>query len=194
MLTLPLESALMDTSYDLELDRIKNKIKQLYRDLVVKTYKASNPGASLDDIENFLEQNELEFKGDGFDEEAEDLQNLIDLLMHKDEELDEVKEKDYEEHDVQKGSKAKEVSEGRPAPKTSDIKVAKGGLFTPSDKRAKPKVTKVSISTPTGSIKRMSTDNPKVHTQQLNDIWDKEREKLLALVRKRNREHGIRLY
>ncbi len=74
MLTLPLESALMDTSYDLELDRIKIKIKQLYRDLVVKTYKASNPGASLDDIENFLEQNELEFKGDGFDEEAEDLQ------------------------------------------------------------------------------------------------------------------------
>lgn len=46
--------------------------------------------------------------------------------MHENEELDEVKEKDYEKHDVQKGSKAKEISEGRPAPQTANIKIAQG--------------------------------------------------------------------
>tara|TARA_R100001086_G_scaffold173889_1_gene95379 strand:- start:37 stop:612 length:576 start_codon:yes stop_codon:yes gene_type:complete len=186
-----LEDALADTSYNLELDRIKNKIARLYRELLLKSLKQSNPGATEEQIASFLEENELEFKGDGFDEEAEDLQNLIDLLMHENEELDEVKEKDYEKHDVQKGSKAKEVSEGRPAPKTANLKIAQGGLFTPSDKRTKPKVTQVSVPTPTGRIKRVATDNPKVRTEQLNTIWEKEREKLLALVRERNKEYGV---
>jgi len=184
-----LEDALSDTSYNLELDRIKNKIARLYKELLLKAFKQSNPGATEEQIASFLEENELEFKGDGFDEEAEDLQNLIGLLMHENEELDEVKEKDYEKHDVQKGSKAKEVSEGRPAPKTANLKIAQGGLFTPSDKR--PKVTQVSVPTPTGRIKRVATDNPKVRTEQLNTVWEKEREKLLALVRERNKEYGV---
>ena len=186
-----LEDALADTSYNLELDRIKNKIARLYRELLLKSLKQSNPGATEEQIASFLEENELEFKGDGFDEEAEDLQSLIDLLMHENEELDEVKEKDYEKHDVQKGSKAKEISEGRPAPQTANIKIAQGGLFTPSDKRTKPKVTQVSVPTPTGRIKRVATDNPKVRTELLNTIWEKEREKLLALVRERNKEYGV---
>ena len=186
-----LEDALADTSYNLELDRIKNKIARLYRELLLKSFKQSNPGATEEQIASFLEENELEFKGDGFDEEAEDLQSLIDLLMHENEELDEVKEKDYEKHDVQKGSKAKEVSEGRPSPKTANIKVAQGGLFTPSDKRKKPRITEVSVPTPTGRIKRVATDNPKVRTEQLSAVWEKEREKLLALVRERNKEYGV---
>ena len=186
-----LEDALADTSYNLELDRIKNKIARLYRELLLKSLKQSNPGATEEQIASFLEENELEFKGDGFDEEAEDLQSLIDLLMHENEELDEVKEKDYEKHDVQKGSKAKEISEGRPATQTANIKIAQGGLFTPSVKRTKPKVTQVSVPTPTGRIKRVATDNPKVRTEQLKTIWEKEREKLLALVRERNKEYGV---
>ena len=77
------------------------------------------------------------------------------------------------------------------APKTANIKIAQGGLFTPSDKRTKPKVTQVSVPTPTGRIKRVATDNPKVRTEQLNTVWEKEREKLLALVRERNKEYGV---
>ena len=186
-----LEDALSDTSYNLELERIKNKIAHLYKELLLKSFKQSNPGATEEQIASFLEENELEFKGDGFDEEAEDLQSLLDLLMHENEELDEVKEKDYEKHDVQKGSKAKKVSEGRPVPKTANLKIAQGGLFTPSDTRKKPKVIQVSVPTPTGRIKRVATDNPKVRTEQLNAVWEKEREKLLALVRERNKEYGV---
>ena len=77
---LTLESALMDTSYDLELEKIKNKVKQLYNNLLVKTYKASNPSASPEEIQEFLETNELEFKGEGFEEESEDMESLLEML------------------------------------------------------------------------------------------------------------------
>ena len=188
---LTLESALTDTSYGLELEKIKNKIEQLYNNLLVKTYKASNPSASPEEIQQFLETNKMEFKGEGFEEEAEDLESILDQLVQT-EELEEVKEKDYEKHDVQKGSKAKKVSEGRPAPKTLNIEVAQGGLFTPPDKKVK-KVTK-SLKTPTGKITRVIDDNPKIETKMLKEVWDEEREKLLALVRRLNKEHGIRLW
>tara|TARA_R100001594_G_scaffold52193_2_gene85734 strand:+ start:317 stop:883 length:567 start_codon:yes stop_codon:yes gene_type:complete len=186
-----MENALADTSYNLELERIKNKIARLYSELLVKSFKQANPGATEEQIASFLEENELEFKGDGFDEEAEDLENLIDLLMHENEDLDEVKNKEYQKHDVQKGAKPKEISEGRPAPRTSALKVPTGGLFTPSDKRSKPKSKENTPRIPRGQITRVVNDNPKVNTIHLQEIWDKEREKLLALVRERNREYGV---
>jgi len=62
-----LEYALADTSYDLELDKIKSKIQKLYRDLLVKTFKMANPNATPEELANFLEKNDLDFKGDGFE-------------------------------------------------------------------------------------------------------------------------------
>lgn len=189
---LTIEASLASTSYDLELEKIRNKIKQLYRELVIKTYKAANPGASSEDIETFLEQNELEFKGDGFEEEAEDLEALLDRLTQT-EDLDEVKEKSYENYDVQTGSKLKSVSEGRPAPKTTTPEFHRGGLFTPADKKQRPGIKGLAPKMPKETLKRSPTDSPKINTQHLQDIWDKERDKLLALVRERNREYGVRL-
>lgn len=188
---LTLESALTDTSYDLELEKIKNKIKQLYNNLLIKTYKAANPSASSEEIEQFLEMNELEFKGEGFEEESEDIESLLEILS-KEDELDEVKDKNYETPDVENGKELKSKSnENTTAPSTKPVDIQTGGLFNPKDKQIKPKTSALKI--PTGTVKRTITDNPSVNTVELKDIWDKEREKLLALVQKRNKEYGVRL-
>ena len=99
-----IESALMDTSYDLELERIKTKIKQLYENLLVKTLKASRRDISAEEIADFLEMNELEFKGDGFEEESDGLEELLEALS-KEDDLDDVKDKEYEDPDVENGMK-----------------------------------------------------------------------------------------
>jgi hypothetical protein len=186
-----LESALADTSYDLELEKIKNKIKQLYTNLITQTYKLSNPTASPEDIQNFLELNELEFKGDGFEEESEDLESLLESLS-KEDDLEEVKDKAYQKPDVENGKELKSKSkEKTTAPITKAFDIQSGGLFKPKDKSTLPKTSALKI--PTGKVQRSITDNPSVNTLELKDIWEEERKKLLALVQKRNKEYGVRL-
>ena len=51
---LTIEAAFADTSYDMELEKIKNKIQRLYTELLVKTFKAANPNATSEQIENFF--------------------------------------------------------------------------------------------------------------------------------------------
>lgn len=73
-----LEAALSDTSYNLELEKIKNKIAQLYKELLTKTFKQANPAASMEELYSFLEENELEFKDtEEFEDEAEDIENIL---------------------------------------------------------------------------------------------------------------------
>ena len=38
----------------MELEKIKNKIQKLYTELLVKTFKAANPNATPEQIEEFL--------------------------------------------------------------------------------------------------------------------------------------------
>lgn len=187
-----LEAALADTSYDLELEKLKKKIQQLYVDLATKTFKAANPGATQEQLESFLEDNGIEFKeAESFDEDADGLEKLLELLS-QDEALDKVSEKDFEKHDVEKGKKLKSNKEKSTVPSTEALEDHTGGLFTPGDKRAK--TSTKALKTPRGTIKRSAVDPVKVETKSIQDVWDAEREKLLQLVRKRNKEHGVKFW
>ncbi len=185
-----LEAAFADSSYDMELEKIKNKIQKLYMDLVEKTYRVANPGASNEQLQAFQDANAIEFQGKGFNEEAEGLEKLLELLM-QDEDLDSVGDKDYEKPEVEKGKELSSKSSDKlSVPLMEALKAHKGGLFDSKDKRDQP-VTEA-LKTPRGKIERLIDDDPKVETQTLQDIWDAEREKLLELVRKRNKEHGVK--
>jgi hypothetical protein len=188
-----LESALMDTSYDLELEKIKSKIKQLYVDLLSKTYKQAHPGATPEQLESFIEDNMMEFpEHESFDDDAEGLEKILDLLTHE-EDLDKVSEKVYNNTNVEETKELSSKSkDSLRTPKTTPFDVPKGGLFNVKDKRSK--VFTKSLKTPRGNIKRLVDDDPKVHTKPLQDIWDAEREKLLELVRKRNKENHVRFW
>ena len=61
MKTLAMEDLLSNSSYDLELEKIKNKINTLYLNMITKIFKASNPGASEISLQEFLEENKIEF-------------------------------------------------------------------------------------------------------------------------------------
>ena len=56
-----MEELLSGSSYNMELDKIKNRIKSLYRDMLTKVYKAANPGATVSDIQSFLDDNDIDF-------------------------------------------------------------------------------------------------------------------------------------
>tara|TARA_B100001250_G_scaffold413645_1_gene448473 strand:+ start:1282 stop:1851 length:570 start_codon:yes stop_codon:yes gene_type:complete len=186
---LTMESFLSDTSYDIELDKIKNKIKRLYEELLVKTYKSINPQATPEDIANFIENNELEFKETGFEAEADNLDDILDLLG-KEDNLEQVKDKSYEIPNVETGKQLKSKSkEKTTAPLTTAMEMPKGGLFTPKDKHTMP-LTKA-LKVPRGKISRIIDDNPKVNSQELKAIWEAEREKLVDLVNRRNKEFGV---
>ena len=153
------------SSYDMELEKIKSKIMKLYSDLVSQAFKQSKPEASQDEISDF------------------------ELLM-QDEDLDPVEDMDYEDHKVATGKEPKSRRHNPLwTPSTKPLESPKGGLFTPSDKRSMPKTK--ALKTPRGSIRSFEKVPVKVEHSSLKDIWDAEREKLLALVRRRNKESNV---
>jgi hypothetical protein len=186
------QEAFSSSSYDLELEKIKSKIQKLYHDLVVKTFKQSKPAATVDEINNFLEDNKLEFKGEGFNEESEGLENLLDSLIQS-ENLDDVSDRIYEKPEVATGKELKSRRHNPLwTPSTKPLESPKGGLFTPSDKQSRPKTKALEV--PKGFKRQKAvSDNPKVNSKSLQAVWDVERNRLLKLVKERNKEFGIRL-
>ena len=65
-------------------------------------------------------------------------------------------------------------------------------MFTPSDKQSRPKTKALEV--PKGFKRQKAvSDNPKVNSKSLQAVWDVERNRLLKLVKERNKEFGIRL-
>ncbi len=69
-----------DSSNNLELDAFKKKIKKLYDEILERTYKIENPGASPEEVAAYVEENGLEFPDDSIDEETDEVDNLMDML------------------------------------------------------------------------------------------------------------------
>ena len=186
-----MEELLSGSSYNMELDKIKSRIKSLYRDMLTKVYKAANPGATVSDIQSFLDNNDIDFgeEKEEFDEDVESLENIMDQLLKVDE-VDPVVDKEFSKPEVATGKEPKNKTHDKVKKfNTKALKIPKGGLFTPPDKHSLPKTSALPV--PKGSIKRKIDDNPKVDKKTLKAVWDAERQKLLDLVAKRNREHGV---
>ena len=190
MKTLSMEDLLSNSSYDLELEKIKNKINTLYLNMITKIFKASNPGASEISLQEFLEENKIEFgETETFQEEADELESMLDKLLNSGE-LDSVVDRDYQTPSVESGKELKNKTHDVPKDfKTKPLPVPSEGLFSIKETRTLPKTK--SLKTPTGTIKRVSTDMPKVTKKSLAVVWDAERQKLLDLVKKRNKEYGV---
>ena len=77
-----------DSSSNLELEAFKKKIKKLYDEILERTYKIENPGASPEEVAAYVEENGLEFPDDTIDEETNEVDNLMDMLDSMTEEQD----------------------------------------------------------------------------------------------------------
>jgi len=124
-----------DTSFDMELDKIKEKIVQLYNQVLEKAYKMENPTGTPEEMAVFLEENGLEFKGEqeSFDAESSELQEILEQMMEGQDSLEPVKDMDYTNPAIEKGSELKANKSKAALPKMSDLPVPKGLMATPKD-------------------------------------------------------------
>ena len=144
-----------DTSFDLELEKIKAKIVQLYNMLAEKAYRIENPGATPEEIASFLEDNGLEFKSEesSFEEESNELQEVLDQMLGPQDDLDPVKDMKYSKPTVETGSELKAQKDKKDLPKMSPLPEPKGLMATPKD---------VHIKVPKGTF-----IEPKAYTDKL---------------------------
>ena len=124
-----------DTSFDMELDKIKGKIVQLYNQVLEKAYKMENPTGTPEEMAMFLEENSLEFKSEeqSFDAESNELQEILEQMMEGEDSLEPVKDMEYTNPAIEKGSELKANKSKITLPKMSDLPVPKGLMSTPKD-------------------------------------------------------------
>ena len=124
-----------DTRFDMELDKIKEKIVQLYNQVLEKAYKMENPTGTPEEMAVFLEENGLEFKGEqeSFDAESSELQEILEQMMEGQDSLEPVKDMDYTNPAIEKGSELKANKSKIALPKMSDLPIPKGLMATPKD-------------------------------------------------------------
>ena len=124
-----------DTSFDLELEKIKKKIIQLYNQLAEKAYRIENPGASPEEIASFLEDNGLEFKSEenSFEEDSDEIKEILEEMLGNEDDLDPVKDREYSKPTVETGSELKAQKDKKDLPKMSPLPEPKGLMATPLD-------------------------------------------------------------
>ena len=173
-----------DSSFGLELDKIKEKIAKIYNQLVEKAYKLENPGATPEDIELFLQENGLEFKEPevDFDSEVDEIQQMLDEMIQHEEELDPVKDKSYSNPTVETGKelKSKIHSKGN-TPTTIKEADHTGLMSTPGDLKKLVKTKKVEIQT--GKINKKQSIAKRISFAPLVEVVNDE----LASLKQRRR-------
>jgi len=172
-----------DTSFDMELDKIKGKIVQLYNQVLEKAYKMENPTGTPEEMAMFLEENSLEFKSEeqSFDAESNELQEILEQMMEGEDSLEPVKDMEYTNPAIEKGSELKANKSKAVLPKMSDLPVPKGLMSTPKD--VSKKLRSKNIEQPVSSklkknktIVRDVTFSPlvKQYTEQLRSLEERK--------------------
>lgn len=184
-----------DSCDSLELDRIKAKVLEVWSHLLSVTYEKEYKDMSEEDddyktLEHYLEHHKLMFGGDVQEQSEEDeLLDMLDNLLEEDEELE----------PVQSEGKAPKYSGSSLSSNKETSKVPSGSYSsehmttkTPSD--SEERVKSSSYKEHRGkTLKSKTHTSSSAHMQSLEDILKIERERLLRLVAKRNKEFGVRL-
>ena len=171
-----------DSSSRLELDAFKKKIKQLYDEILERTYKIENPGASPEEVQAYVEENGLQFPDEDVSEDTDEIDNLMEMLDDMvDTDVQEsaselsTEDKPKEHRGDELSSKSHEKGE---LVETKDLKDKMGGLFsvkTDERKRTATKAPKIS----TGSGIKRNTNT--AHQVEFAPLVEKFRDELKTL-------------
>jgi len=178
-----------DSTFDLELEQIKEKIIKIYNQMLEKMYHLENPGASQEELEDFLYDNSLEFKEPevDFDSEIDDIQLMLDQLLDTKENLDPVKDMSYTKPTVPTGKELKSKTNSKgDIPKTVKLPDPKGLMATPDDSRKVIKTKKVEIQT---GKQKVSMNHSKPDFSNMSPLVEQIKSNLLSL---RERQIGGR--
>ena len=172
-----------DSSSRLELDAFKKKIKQLYDEILERTYKIENPGASPEEVQAYVEENGLQFPDEDVAEDSDEIDNLMDML-------DDMVDTDVQEpaSALSTEDKPKEHKGAEPSSKshekgdrveTKDLKDKMGGLFSVKTDERKRTATKA-LKIPTGPI--IERDTSTAHKTEFAPLVEKFRDELRSLA------------
>ena len=183
-----------DSATSLELDKFKDKMRKLYAEILEKTYRQQNPGATPEEVAAYVEANQLEFPGDedtSTDDEVDGLMDMLDAMVDSDE-LEPVSEMSMEDSPKEHTGEQLQSKTHEKGEKvvTKDLEDHLGGLFKSHiDTRAKVRVQKT--PEPTGATLRRDTTT--AHTESFKPMFEKMREDLRKLVdRQRAGVHQLR--
>ncbi len=124
-----------DSALDLELEKIKQKITTLYNQILEQVFKVENPVATPEEVTAFLEENGLQFKNEinSFEDESNELQDILDEMISKEDVLEEVKDIQASAPKVESGTKLKAQKDKLNLPKMSSLPDPTGLMATPKD-------------------------------------------------------------
>ena len=172
-----------DSSSRLELDAFKKKIKQLYDEILERTYKIENPGASPEEVQAYVEENGLQFPDEDVSEDSDEIDNLMEML---DDIVDTDVQKsvsDLSTEDKPKEHRGDELSskfhEKGDRVETKDLKDKMGGLFSIKTDERKRTTTKA-LKIPTGPI--IERDTTTAHKTEFAPLVEKFRDELRSLA------------
>jgi hypothetical protein len=172
-----------DSSSRLELDAFKKKIKQLYDEILERTYKIENPGASPEEVQAYVEENGLQFPDEDVSEDTDEIDNLMEMLDDMvDTDVQEsaselsTEDKPKEHRGDELSSKSHEKGE---LVETKDLKDKMGGLFSVKTDERKRTATKA-LKIPTGPI--IERDTSTAHKIEFAPLVEKFRDELRSLA------------
>lgn len=177
------------THQSLELDRIKERIRSIWTQIVMA--HCDEMGITEKDKDHFIEEHNLYFSGDPEPEmsEVDNLVQLLDQLLDPQEDLDRVPTKG--KAPAYKGSELKANKEKLPS-RTSVYSVKHVTTSTPKDKKAK--IPYFNYEEP----KRGREPKSNVHERSssmsirpIQELLEEERRKLLKIALRRNKEYGV---
>jgi len=169
-----------DSIDGMELEVLKDKVRNIYQKLLSEYFKKQFPGASEEDIDAFIESNAMEFEGASEEEdEINLLMEELDAFLDDGEDLQPVdgsgKAPDYTGNQI--GAKSKE---GSTAPTGTYRGLKLGGMMTPSDSQTKVRTSKE--DDPTGGINTKTVDEVMV---KYSPLVEKLKEELASLKQRR---------
>mgnify|MGYP003116414318 FL=1 len=185
-----------DSTSSIELDRIKDKIRSVWQQLIHASYEKEYKHQRDDDenymtLEHYIEHNQLMFSGDEQPEdEVDDILKMLDEMLEPDEELEPVESNGKAPKYGSSSLKSNKESSTVPA---GVYNIKHISTKTPSDKRSLAKSTTYDVSKGGKQLTSKTHQRSTGSTQSLDDILKIERERLLRLISKNNKKYGVKI-
>jgi len=180
----------------LELDRIKDKVRSIWNALVEQEFvKAAANDSEFDSSEeakaNFMKDNALLFPGEEREaDEADALLEMLDALLDEKEELDPISK---EGKAPTYGSTTLPSNNEKPKVEKTTYEVKHSATITPNDSKSTVKSTTYDKPKGGKSLTSKVHERAKMNIEDIKDILEIERKRLLKVVAERNKRFGVQL-
>jgi hypothetical protein len=184
------------THHSLELDRIKEKIRSIWNQLLVAQYKETYKYQSDEDedyvgFDEYADKNKLQFAGE--EEDVTEVDSILEMLEGILDNGDELSPVSSEGKAPSYGSTSLASNKDPSTVTTTTYNVKHSSTKPVSDSERR--VKSGTYDKPTGgqTLKSVNHEQSLAHTKSLLEILDVERQRLLSLVAKNNKKYGVRL-